>query len=221
MRTSTTLALATPPVTIDWGDGSDADRRSTPSTAAGEPCSPGHRPTATTPGQITIGHIYSDILPHTVTVTVTDNGGLSAQASRVYAPRPQITTFTPPTPTEGSTFSGTVATFTDPGHAITDFAATILWGDGAFSTVTSATGGIVQNGDGSFTVLASHLYAEEATGLTFQVQVTDTTNGNEDSKNALINVLDAPVTATATPVHVFEHVPSMARWPRCRCQPVR
>jgi hypothetical protein len=184
-------------VTIDWGDGSPVQPIDAGSfyAAAGDGLLPEIvEPTTTSSGQLTIGHIYSDDLAHTVIVTVTDNGGLSAQASRVYASRPNITSITPPVPTEGITVSGAVATFADLGHAITDFTATILWGDGASSTVTSATGGIVQNPDGSFAVQAGHLYPDEATGLNFQVTVIDVNNANQDSQSGTVDVAEAPLT---------------------------
>jgi hypothetical protein len=75
-------------VTIDWGDGTPAQTVNSDSlyAAAGGALLPEVvEPTATSPGRINIGHLYSDTLPHTVTLTVTDNGGLSSQASEVYA----------------------------------------------------------------------------------------------------------------------------------------
>src|SRR5439155_1023412 len=71
-------------------------------------------------------------------------------------------------PTGGFTFnavegslsaSQTVATFTDPGgpEALTDYAASIDWGDGSSSAGTITVSG------GVFTVKGSHTYAEEGT----------------------------------------------------------
>src|SRR5262249_2597228 len=76
-------------VTIDWGDGQVSHVNPHSYYAAGGALLPVVvEPTATSPGRLTLGHVYPDVLDHTVTVTVTDNGGLSAQASRVYGARP-------------------------------------------------------------------------------------------------------------------------------------
>ena len=62
--------------------------------------------------------------------------------------------------TEGTTLTGTVATFTDadPNGAVGDYTATIVWGDGATTsgTITTASGG-------GFEVTGSYAYAEEGT----------------------------------------------------------
>ena len=194
-------------VTVTWGDGTTTtvDDSSQFVDGNGQFQPNPVEPTATSPGSYTVGHLYysdaTDGSPKTVTVTVTDGGGLSSQVSRVYSSQPVITSITPPLdPAEGATFSGPVATFTEPGQLVTKFSATISWGDGGSSTVTAATGGIVQNQDGSFTVLASHLYGEEVTGLFFGVQVTDVTSSGQDSAGGIVDVLDASLTATATPV---------------------
>jgi hypothetical protein len=55
--------------------------------------------------------------------------------------------------------------------------------------VTAANGGIVENPDHSFTVRASHLYTQGAVGVVFEVVVSDTGNGNQDSQSAIIDVL--------------------------------
>jgi hypothetical protein len=61
------------------------------------------------------------------------------------------------TPTEGSAFSGTVITFTDPdpSGAAADYTATIDWGDG------SSSSGQVTGSGGALAVGGSHTYAEE------------------------------------------------------------
>jgi hypothetical protein len=99
---------------------------------------------------ITVTISHDATMPQTVTdtATITDRnvvatGGLSFMLQ------------------EGSaTFSGTVATFTDPGNPTgaaedaTDYSASINWGDGATSTGT-----ITNNNDGTWTVTGSHTYA--------------------------------------------------------------
>ncbi|HEV3021109.1 MAG TPA: hypothetical protein VGX76_01525, partial [Pirellulales bacterium] len=65
--------------------------------------------------------------------------------------------------TEGAMFSGKVATFTDadPNGTISQYSTSIVWGD----FTPSLTGTVTTSGDGTFTVLASHTYAEEAPNL--------------------------------------------------------
>src|SRR4029077_10404811 len=75
---------------------------------------------------------------------------------------------------EGSSFAGTVATFTDenPNAVTSDFTATITWGDGSTSTGT-----ITANG-GSFTVTGAHTYAEEGSFSTY-ITITDRGGSND------------------------------------------
>jgi hypothetical protein len=92
---------------------------------------------------------------------------------------------------EGAAFSDVVATFTDanPGASLTDFTATIDWGDG---NVTA--GGIVANADGSFSVLGTNTYADEgayAVGVTILDQ-----GGSTAQAVTLLDVADAPLAAT-------------------------
>lgn len=98
--------------------------------------------------------------------------------------------------TEGATFSGKVATFTDANsaeNAAADFTATIVWGDGATSAgkiTTVATGG--------FAVTGSHVYAEEGTHA---VTVTVADNlGNHGTASSTAKIADAALKATA---HTF------------------
>jgi hypothetical protein len=65
--------------------------------------------TATSAGKITIAHAYADRLPHTITVTVTDNGALSGQATELMD-RPTRTSVTSDR-TVSSTY-GQLVTFT-------------------------------------------------------------------------------------------------------------
>jgi hypothetical protein len=184
-------------VTIDWGDGTattfDASTQAVDSN--GDAVTVLAEPTATTSGTYQMGHVYSDTADHTVTVTVTDNGGLSSQVSRVYSTSPVLTSVTPPiNPTVGVPFSGLVATFTKESRTAADFSATINWGDGFSSTVTGTDGGIIQNADGSYNVSAGHAYTSAANGLQFSVLVTDLTSGNQDSGTGTVNVLALPTT---------------------------
>jgi subtilisin-like proprotein convertase family protein len=108
---------------------------------------------------------------------------------------------TPPAATEGKTFGPVVLfhfTDTDPTGVAANYTATITWGDGNTDTVTAAAnaaGRIVASGNG-FDVLGSHTYAEELTGQTFTVSVTDN-KASATASNAAFNVADAPLTAGA------------------------
>jgi 6-phosphogluconolactonase (cycloisomerase 2 family) len=73
-------------VTVDWGDGSTSlvNASTTYIDALGNPTPAVVEPSAAGPGRIAVQHIYRDVDPHTVTLTVTDRGGLSDQTSAVY-----------------------------------------------------------------------------------------------------------------------------------------
>src|SRR5207244_25688 len=95
--------------------------------------------------------------------------------------------------TEGASFSGTVATFTDPDTSATasEYTATIDWGDTtppSVGTVSGPTGG-------PFTVSGTHTYAEEGT-YTITVTITDVdTPSNTATATSTANVADAALTA--------------------------
>ncbi|HEV3340247.1 MAG TPA: DUF4214 domain-containing protein [Pirellulales bacterium] len=153
---------------IVWGDGT---------TSAGTVS--GSSGTLTVSGS----HLYADEGANPLTVTLADNAPGTATATAVgsatVAERDALTAG-PATvsATEGTTFSGTVATFTNTGFAANpaaDFAATIVWGDGTTNT------GTISGSSGTLTVSGSHLYADEGSN-----PLTDTLTD------------DAPGTATAT-----------------------
>ncbi|MFO0928937.1 MAG: PKD domain-containing protein [Gemmataceae bacterium] len=190
-------------VTIDWGDGTsttfDADTQGV--DASGNPLVVLAAPTATAAGTFQMGHVYADAGNHTVTVTVTDSGGLSSQQSRTYSSAPLQFIVTPPVnPDEGRAFSGPVAAFSKPGRVAGDFTAPVVWGDGQTSTVSGSDGGIVQNADGSFSVRATHTYADDATGLSFSVEVTDQIAGSQFGDGGTVDVRNVAPTVTLNPV---------------------
>ena len=95
--------------------------------------------------------------------------------------------------TEGVTYNGPVATFTDadPASEATEYSATIDWGDG-----TPMTAGVITGMTGGpFTVNGTHLYAEEG-GYPVTVVITDIDNtSNTDTANSRANVGDAALSS--------------------------
>jgi hypothetical protein len=167
--------------TIDWGDGSP-----------------------TTAGTITISsgafgvigqHTYSDEGSFTATVTISDNPPGTGTATTTDAATIREADSLAGSPAtfsaqSGSPFSGQVATFTDTNTAavVSDFTATINWGD----ATTSA--GTVTGGSGSFQVNGTHTYA--GTGA-FSVMVTlsDDAPGTATAQTtSTANVAGMPVT---------------------------
>src|SRR5207302_2340297 len=96
---------------------------------------------------------------------------------------------------EGTAFTGTVATFTDanPNAPLSDFTATITWGDGQTSAGTITVGS-----GGSFTVTGTHSYATEGSPA-IAVQIRDV-GGSTVTANTTATVADAPLIVLAAPV---------------------
>src|SRR5207247_3889883 len=87
---------------------------------------------------------YAEEGIHGVTVTISDVGGSHATVtSEVMVSDAALTASGASiSPTEGASFAGQVATFSDadPNGALSDFTATITWGDGQSSTGTIPVG---------------------------------------------------------------------------------
>jgi streptogramin lyase/PKD repeat protein len=105
-----------------------------------------------------------------------------------------------PNPTEGIPFSGVVATFAYPDPAATpsDFAATIVWGDG-----TITPGQVSREATGDFVVSGDHAYARGGQSYPVSVAVLD-----PDSRMILAsvtaNVAAAPLEAAGAPIAAVE-----------------
>jgi hypothetical protein len=185
--------------TIDWGDGT-----SSAGTVSG------------TAGAFTVSgtHTYADEGHFSVKVTLTDDspGTVSAGATgTANVGEADVLTGTGATltPTEGTSFSGSVATFTNtgyPANTSADFTATIDWGDGTTTpgTVTGSSG----EGAGQFTVSGSHTYTDEGS-FTVKVTLTDDAPGTASATaTGTANVSGGSFgNLTAAPVNGFELTP--------------
>jgi hypothetical protein len=103
------------------------------------------------------------------------------------------------TPVEGVSFAGSLGSFSDASATpdISDFSATIAWGDGA------ATAGTIQSLlGGGFSVNGSHVYAEEGSYVP-NIFVQDV-GGQSTSGATQAAVSDAPLSATSIPFTVTE-----------------
>jgi uncharacterized delta-60 repeat protein len=160
---------------IDWGDGSTSNGTITQPGAVG------------TEFIVSGNHTYSEEGTRTITVTITDAGSGSAAASDpVTITDASLAAMAASLqPTEGVSFSGEVASFTD-GNAnalLTDFTqgsggAIINWGDGSTSTGTVTQPGGVAT---TFVVSGNHTYAEEGSS-TITVTITDAGGSSATAK---------------------------------------
>jgi hypothetical protein len=136
--------------TIHWGDGSAL----TPGTV-----------TAVGPGQykVTGSHTYTVPGRHPIAVTITDEGHGAVIVRDTVGVVGSVLTGTGDTihATKGKLFRGEVATFSDSDafHPASAYTAVISWGDGSAST----RGGVVALGNGQFSVLGVHTYAQAGT----------------------------------------------------------
>ncbi len=126
---------------IDWGDGS-----SSAGTVTGGS------------GSFSVSgtHTYADEGEYTVTTTLTKAGTAVASATSTATVADAPLTATGKSLYQSSkTFSGAVASFTDgnPNAPVSDFTASIAWGDGS-----SSAGTVTKNGS-TFDVSGSHTYA--------------------------------------------------------------
>jgi len=158
----------------------------------------------TSPGSISIpnansvsgSHTYSEEGAYTVSVTVTDSTGATASgsASTSVADAALTVSGASVTAVEGAGFSGTLASFTDadPSGSVTDYSATINWGD-----QTSSAGTVTANGSGGFVVSGSHVYAEEGS-YSVTVTLSDAGGANATTTSSA-GVTDAAIALTGAP----------------------
>ena len=166
--------------TIDWGDGSTSGGTVSANGSGG----------FTAAGS----HLYAEEGTFHATVTVVGDGGSTAVGhgdALVGDALLTSGTLTSGNGVEGVTASTLSFSFTDanPGATVSDFSATITWGDGASSA------GSVSATSGGFAVSASHRYLEEGT-YNATVTVTDA-GGSTITTAGSVQVADAPLTGSA------------------------
>jgi len=142
--------------TIDWGDGTTPTMGMIFASSAAFAVVGQH--TYGDEGSFTVTVTISDVPPGTGTATATDTATVTESDSLSGTPVSFVAL-------AGTSFTGTVANFTDSytGNNAGDFTATIDWGD----ATTSA--GTVTGGGASYTVSGTHTYAAPGT---FSVMVT-------------------------------------------------
>ena len=163
--------------TIDWGDTSSSAGTV---TAAG------------TGFTVQASHTYADEGSYDVTVTVTSAGGSTTSASghAAVADAPLTAgTLTITDGVEGATPAQLTFAFTDanPAAPVTDFTATIDWGD------TKSSAGTVTAAGSGFTVQASHTYTHAGT-FTVTVTVEDE-GGSTTAATGHTTIANSPLTA--------------------------
>ncbi len=173
--------------TIYWGDGQNST-----GTLAVDPNG----------GFDVIGsHVYSEEGFYSVTASIRDLGGsiTTALGTAQVLDAPLSAAGTTFNATEGTTFTGRVASFTDadPNGTVSDYTATITWGDGQTSLGT-----ITADPNGGFDVSGTVVYGEEGS-YAVGVKIHDT-GGSVASTGSTAKVADAPLSATGLNVQAVE-----------------
>ena len=174
--------------TIDWGDGTSTQFMSSAVTAGGG-------------GNFTVGgsHQYLEEGTYTTTVTINDDGG-SANGNSSTTDTGVTTIADAPLSGSGVTENGTqdvaltgpVATFTDanPNGSVSDFTATVTWGDG-----TPTSSGTITESGGVFTVTGTHTYTTQGTYMPTVTIVDD--GGSTATVTDTFSIVHTPPTVTA------------------------
>ena len=165
--------------TIDWGDGTAQSNGTVDPTT----------------GQVTGTHTYAEAgIYHGLIHFVNSDGRASTLPFDFKVTDALLAaTATPVSAVAGSSFSGTVATFTDanPLSQASDFSATISWGDGTASTA----GTVSTNTGGGFKVTGTHTYAN-AGSFTTSITINDV-GGSSASASGTATVNPPPPTVTS------------------------
>ncbi len=165
---------------IDWGDGSwpSLVRLQGPDASGNFSVLGLHDYNAARSYTITVtvsDRATGDQATATATADVADHGPLSVTGQRIDA-------------TAGTSFTGTIATVTDPGASADGMKATVDWGDGSAPDTTAT---VTADGNGNLVVQGTHTYAGVG-NYRVTVTVTDAA-GNRDQAVSLADVDPAPV----------------------------
>ena len=110
---------------------------------------------------------------------------------------------TPPVTTEGAVVTQALVyhfSEANPYAVASDYMATVAWGDGAVTTITSTAnsyGLIAADPNGGFDVLATHRYTIAPPAATFSVTVSDQDGSTCGASDSNFSVADAPLVADA------------------------
>jgi extracellular elastinolytic metalloproteinase len=142
---------------------------------------------------------------HAFTVNVTGpGGGTSSDAATATVTNSTLLAFpTTIDATEGTAFTGLVATFTDadPSHPPVSYSsADIAWGDG-----TTSRGTIVPLSSGTFGVMATHIFTVGAISVVVTIKDSDLSQAATTSTG---NAANAPIYLSASDVQLDEGFPS-------------
>ncbi|HQU41818.1 MAG TPA: hypothetical protein PK867_03355, partial [Pirellulales bacterium] len=159
---------------------------------------------------VQLSYTYAEELSgKTFGASVLDTGGAStSQSINTFSVADAVLSstaadLTPPVATEGAAFTNVTVlhfTDTDPNAAAGDYTATVALGDGNTLTLTSAASGngqIVAHAGGGFDVQLSYTYAEELSGKTFGVSVSDAGGAATSQSINNFSVADATLSSTA------------------------
>src|SRR6185437_6043063 len=175
--------------TITWGDGATTVGTVTANGGGGF--------------DVTGTHTYLEEGPNPVQVAVQDVGGSTATAASAanVADAPLSATGTTVTSPEFTTFTGVVATFTDadPNGTVSDYTATIDWGDG------TTTAGVVAAAGGGFNVSGSHAYTEDGT-FTVKATIVDA-GGSTATATGAADITEPSISGTGVALNGFERSP--------------
>jgi hypothetical protein len=174
--------LAEYTATIKWGDGESSTGAITNGSSGGF--------------VVSGSHTYLEEGNYAVSVVIADAGGASTTIADSAALADAALTAASATSisgTEGTAFSGVLATFTDadPNGTLGDYTATIDWGDGQTSTATIGVGT-----SGGFVVSGSHTYSEEG-NFTASVVIADA-GGASATAGISAAIADSALTAQGT-----------------------
>ena len=168
--------------TIDWGDGTAQSNGSVDPTTR----------------EVTGTHTYAEAgIYHGTLHWLNSDGNPSTRAFDVKVTDAALSaTATPVSATQGTSFSGTVATFTDanPLSKASDFTATIAWGDGTAATA----GSVATNAGGGFKVTGTHTYSKTGS-FTTTITINDVGGSTASATGTATVSPPRPVVTSVSP----------------------